>query len=177
MHMTKRVTFATAIVVILATIAAAQQVKPTDPPARPLAGTYRVQYTVSEIADGKRINSRNYETLAQEPVGGLVKWTQIRIGNRVPIPAEKGTQYLDVGVSIDAGLQREGDQLTLTTRFDLSSLAPDQPNTPAGVPLLRSVRFTADQVVSPGQKIVISSGDDLNTNHRFEVEEMVTRLK
>ncbi len=174
MPMTKSLILA---VIFLAAAAAAQQDKPAEQAAKAPAATYRVQYTVSEMAEGKRVNSRSYETLAQEPVGGNVKWTQIRLGNRVPIPGEKGPHYLDVGISIDAGLQREGDQLTLTTRLDLSSLAPEQPNTPGGMPVLRSVRFNSEQVVSPGQKVVISGGDDVNTNRRFEVEALVTRVK
>ncbi|MBZ5645688.1 MAG: hypothetical protein LAN37_00525 [Acidobacteriia bacterium] len=177
MHTTKTLMFAAVLIFLVAIAAAAQQDKPTEQTARPPAATYRVQYIVSEIADGKRINSRNYETLVQEPFGGNVKWTQIRLGNRVPIPGEKGPHYLDIGISIDTGLQREGDQLVLTTRFDLSSLAPEQPSTPGGMPVLRSVRFTAEQIVSPGQKVPVSSGDDVNTTHKFEVDAVVTRLK
>lgn len=173
MHTTKMLVLA-AVVIFLTALAAAQQEK-TDAPV--MGNTYRVQYTVSELADGKRINSRSYETLIQEPAGGGVQWTQIRVGNRVPIPGEKEPRYIDVGVSIDTGLQREGGQMVMKTRFELSSLAPEQGNTPVGSPVLRSVKFNSDHVVVTGQKVVVSSGEDVNSNHRFEVEALLTRMK
>jgi hypothetical protein len=43
--------------------------------------------------------------------------------------------------------------------------------------VLRSIRFNAEQIVNTGQKALVSSGDDVNTNHRFEVEALLTRLK
>ena len=163
------------LMIVLASLAAAQQEKAAEP-AAPTA-TYRVQYTVSEVADGKRVNSRSYETLVQEPAGGSVDWTQIRLGNRVPVPGEKGLHYLDVGISIDCGLQRVGGQLVMKTRFDLSSLAPEQGGAQGAMPVLRSIRFTADELVNPGQKTLLSSGEDVNSNHRFEVEALLTRVK
>lgn len=177
MHTTKKWIVA-AIVIYLAAVAAAQQEKPAEQPAAAPTNTYRVQYTVSEVADGKRINSRSYETLMQEPAGGAVQWSQIRMGNRVPVPGEKGLHYLDIGISIDSGLQREGGQLVMRTRIDLSSLAPEQQGSaPSAMPVLRSIRFNSDNLVSTGQKIMISSGEDVNTNHRFEVEALLTRVK
>lgn len=176
MHTTKMLILA-AVVIYLAAVAAAQQEKAAEQPAVNPASTYRVQYTISEVADGKRINSRNYETLAQEPSGGQVSWTQIRMGNRVPIPGDKEPRYLDVGVSIDTGLQREGGQMVMKTRFELTSVAPEQGNSPSAMPVLRSIKFNSDHLVSTGQKVLVSSGEDMNTNHRFEVEAMLTRLK
>jgi hypothetical protein len=176
MHTTKMFILA-AVVIYLAAVAAAQQGKPAEQPAVNPTNTYRVQYTVSEVADGKRINSRNYETLAQEPAGGQVSWTQIRMGNRVPIPGEKEPHYLDVGISIDTGLQREGGQMVMKTRFELTSVAPEQGSSGSAVPVLRSIKFNSDHLVSTGQKVLVSSGEDVNTNHRFEVEAMLTRVK
>ncbi len=164
-----------AVVIYLAAVAAAQQEKPAEQPAP--TNTYRVQYTVSEVADGKRINSRNYETLIQEPAGGAVQWTQIRMGNKVPIPGDTETHYMDVGIGIDTGLQREGGQMVMKTRFELTSVAPEQGSSPGAAPVLRSIKFNSDHLVSPGQKVLVSSGEDVNTNHRFEVEATVTRVK
>lgn len=174
MHTTKMLILSV-VVIFLAALTAAQE-KPAA--AAPVAGnTYRVQYTVSELADGKRINSRSYETLIQEPAGAGVQWTQVRVGNRVPIPGEKEPRYIEVGISIDTGLQREGGQMVMKTRFELTSLAPEQGTSTVGSPVLRSVKFNSDHVVMTGQKVVISSGEDVNTNHRFEVEALLTRMK
>jgi len=177
MQTTKTLVSVAIVIFLLALAASAQQDKPGDQPAKAPAGSYRVQYTVSEIADGKRINSRNYETVAQEPAGGNVKWAQIRLGNRVPHAGEKGPSFLDVGISLDCGLLHVDNQLTLSTRFDLSSVAAEQSATGTTLPILRSIRFTSEQTVSLGQKVLVSSGDDVNTNHKFELEVLVTRLK
>ncbi len=176
MHTTRMFVLA-AVVIYLAAVAAAQQEKPAEQPAAAPTSTYRVQYTISEVADGKRINSRSYETLIQEPAGGAVQWTQIRMGNKVPLPGEKEPHYIDVGIGIDTGLQREGGRLVMKTRFELTSVAPEQGGAPSAMPVLRSIKFNADQLVSTGQKVLVSSGDDVSTNHRFEVEAMLTRVK
>ncbi len=178
MHRTKLLILV-GVMIFLTALASAQEEK-SQSSARVIANTYRVQYTVSEVADGKRINSRAFETLVQEPVGGQVNWTQIRMGNRVPIPGEKEPHYMDVGINIDTGLQREGGDagvMVMKTRFELTSVAPEQGSTPGATPILRSVRFNSDHLVITGQKVLISSGDDVNTNHRFEVEALLTRVK
>ena len=176
MHTTKMLILA-AVVIFLTTLAAAQE-KSAPAPNAPTA-SYRVQYTISELADGKRINSRSYETLIQEPAGGQVGWAQIRMGNKIPIPGEKEPRYIDVGISIDSGLQREGGdsgQMLMKTHFELTSVAPDQSNTGAS-PVLRSIKFNSDHVAITGQKVLVSGGEDVNTNHRFEVEALLTRVK
>lgn len=173
MHTSKTLIVA---VIFLAAVAAAQQEQPA-PTTAAAGSTYRVQYTVSELAEGKRVNSRTYETLVQEPSGGQVSWTQIRMGNRIPVPGEKESHYVDIGLSIDTGLQHEGGQLVMKTRFELTSVAPEQGSTPSALPVLRSIRFNSDHLVGTGQKVLVSSGDDVNTNHRFEVEAVLTRLK
>ena len=173
---TTKLSLIAVLVIVLAAVAAAQENKPAEPSAQVSANTYRVQYTISEVADGKRINSRNYETLVQEPSGGQVNWTQIRMGNRVPVPGDKETHYIDVGLSIDTGLQRAGGQMVMKTRFELSSVAPEQ-GTASSAPVLRSVKFNSEHVVITGQKVLVSSGEDVNTNHRFEVEALLTKMK
>lgn len=178
MHNTTRMMIWLAAVIFTTSLTAvAQHEKPGDEaPAHP-AATYRLQYTISEIADGKRINSRNYETLMQEPTGGGQNWGQIRAGNRVPYQGKDGPSYLDVGISIDCGVRRVGDRFGLQTRFDMSSLAPEQPSAGLSMPVLRSIRFTSEATVPLNQKVLLSSGEDVSTNHRFEVELQVTQVR
>ncbi len=179
MHITKSLILAAILLSLLSWNAIAQEDKSAEAAAKAPPATYRLQYTVSEVADGKRINSRTYDTLVLvNPSSPGVNWSQIRMGNRVPFTGgEKGAQYLDVGVSIDCGLRHNGDGMALTTRFDLSSLAPDEKMSIAGMPVLRSVRFTSEQNLVVGQKVPISGGDDVNTNRRFELEVLATRVK
>jgi len=176
MHTTKCLMWA-AVLIFLVSLSAVGQEKAVESAPKPLLATYRMQYTVSEIADGKRVNSRSYETLVEEPTGNNANWSQIRMGNRVPLASEKGPSYFDIGLSIDAGIRKQGEQIHANTRFDLSSIAPEQQGAQGGAPVVRSIRFTADNNLALGQKVLLSAGDDVNSNHRFEVELVVTKMK
>ena len=177
MHTTKCLMWAAVLIFLLSVVASAQQERAIEPePKGPLA-TYRMQYTVSELADGKRVNSRTYETMVQEPSGSGANWSQIRMGNKISLTAEKGPIYMDTGLSIDAGLRKHGDQVEAATRFELTSVAPEQQGAQSGAPVLRSIKFSSDNNLTPGQKVLVAAGDDVNTNHRFEIELVVTKVK
>ena len=99
------------------------------------------------------------------------------MGNKIPLTAEKGPTYMDTGLSIDAGLRKWSDQLVASTRFELNSIAPEQQGAQSGAPVLRSIKLESDNALVLGQKTVIAAGDDVNTNHRFEIELLVTKVK
>ena len=75
---------------------------------KPLSA-YRLEYTLSEIENGKKINTRSYTMVTE--VGD--NWNRLRIGNRLPVASESGAnrqfQYLDIGMNIDCRLLREQD--------------------------------------------------------------------
>ena len=166
----------TAVVIFLMSVAVSAQEK-TEAPESKAPATYRMQYTIVELADGKRVNSRTYETMIAEPPQHQATWSKIRMGNKIPLTSEKGPTYMDTGLSIDAGLRKWGDQLYGSTRFELNSVAPEQQGSQSGAPVLRSIKLEADNALVLGQKTVIAGGDDVNTNHRFEIELVVTRIK
>src|SRR5271154_5610553 len=70
----------------------------------PAPGFYKLEFTVFEVADGKRTNPHTYVLmLADDERDG-----SIRVGNRVPIVTEstkdvsKQFQYIDVGFNLNA---------------------------------------------------------------------------
>jgi hypothetical protein len=135
---------------------------------------YRLDFSLHELEDGKKINTRQYSM-------GLiqgVQWQELKIGTRVPVEMKQGeVQYLDVGTNISARLQETKSVLELEVRADLSNFAaPDQENK-TSMPVLRQLRISGATIVSTGKPIVIGVVDDPNSKRQFQLEVTATRLK
>ena len=66
------------------------------------SSAYRLEFALSELEDGKKINTRSYSMLAQ--AGGVM--SKLRIGLRVPVAmANSQFQYMDVGMNIDCRVE------------------------------------------------------------------------
>lgn len=152
--------------------AAAQDTENKRPKQDDPNAAYRLDYVIAEVENGKRVNTRTYTLLTDEGGAG-----NMRMGMKVPIQAEKGPIYFDVGLKIDSRLRpRESGEVWLSTRFELSSLV-DQPQTVNGALPLRSVEYSTATVLVPGKSVVIASGDDLGSQKRFELSVTVTKLR
>lgn len=135
---------------------------------------YRLDFTLSELEDGKKINTRSYSLLAQ--VGGLNK---LRIGGRVPV--HTGTQnsasfqYFDIGMNIDCTVEERQGLAVLNTTFDSSSMAGErEPDTHQ--PLIRQMRSVVRSVVTPGKPTLLTSMDDPTSRARFQIEVTATKV-
>ena len=143
--------------------------------------SYRLDFTISELEDGKKINSRQYSMNMNSGEGN-----EIKIGTRVPVDAKQGEfQYLDVGTSIWCRLRDRADHsvawlandVMLQVRSDLSSFAiPDQ-QAQNMRPIIRQVKIDSSAIATVGKQMVVGSADDPNSKRQFQLEVMVTRLK
>ncbi len=164
---------------LLALPASAQEAKSTVTTvarAEKSAATYKLDFTLSELEDGTRLNSRSYSMLIEEDA-----WGRTRIGTRVPINLGegKGIQYMDVGFSLDARVnQREGD-LRLELRLETSSFAPVEGNDASRPrePVLRSMRSDLTASVTPGKLVLLTTVDELGSKRRFQLEVTATRTR
>jgi hypothetical protein len=139
-------------------------------PVKPVHA-YRVDFSISELEGGKKINTRHYSMdLNSGP------WTQIKIGTRVPVSTSQNSfQYLDLGTSIDCEIGEEGDDLSLDVRSDFSNLSsPEEHSTQ---PIIRQIKINGRTLAVPGKPIAIGSVDDPNSNRQFQLEATVTRLR
>ena len=135
--------------------------------------TYRVEFNVREIEDGKRLNSRNYMMLVEEG-----DWGKIRVGNRVPYQyGEKSFQYQDVGMSIDCRPHEQGDGVALSIHVDFSSVVPQPQTSPTYNPVLRTERTEVESMVKLGKPTLVATMDDVVSNHSFEIEVTATKVK
>lgn len=139
---------------------------------------YRLDYTLAELENGKRVDSRHYSMdvgggdQAQRSIG------HVEIGTRVPIESKSdGTvQYMDVGTKITGALYMRGGIELLDTSCDISSVAPEQTNT-SGRPVLRTLQVNNVMPLVQGKSLLVGTADDPNSNREFQLEVTVTELK
>jgi hypothetical protein len=141
---------------------------------------YRVDFSVNEMEDGKKINSRQY---SMNVAAGDNQ--EIKIGTRVPIE-EKANEfsYLDVGTSLWCRLRDRSDvawlanaAVLLNVRSEVSNFAvPDQQGQNMR-PLLRQLKIEASTVAQLGKPLVVGSVDDPNSKRQFQLEVTVAKLR
>jgi 3D (Asp-Asp-Asp) domain-containing protein len=144
------------------------------PEVEKTVNAYRLDFSVNEIEDGKKINTRQYSMNLNAEDGN-----EIKIGTRVPVEAKQGEfQYLDVGTNIWCRIGERANGLALSVRAEVSNFAmPDQQEHTAARPVLRQLEIHASTVAQLGKPIVIGSVDDPNSKRQFQLEVTVTKLK
>jgi hypothetical protein len=161
----------------------------SDRPAKP-AHAYRVDFSITELADGKKVNTRHYSMVLNSGPGSG-PWSQLKIGTRVPVttgssPSGTGSaganlpftqfQYLDVGTSIDCEVGEQGEDLSLNVRSDFSNLSSaEEQHSPQ--PIIRQIKINGQTITSPGKPVVIGAVDDPSSNRQYQLEAIITKLK
>lgn len=131
---------------------------------------FRVEVTFSETVDKKPGSAKSFVMLINDGAVG-----QIRTGSRVPIPSEKGVQYMDVGFNLDCRLEDHGDSVQLAFTAESSTLA-EGPGSPLPAPVVRSNRTQVTTSLTLGKKTMIISADDVNSARQGQVEVTITRI-
>jgi hypothetical protein len=148
-----------------------------------IANFYHLDFTLSEVEDGKKTNARTYSMLAQ--VGTLNK---LRVGARVPVVTSSSTmnpsnnfqfQYLDVGMSIDCRPQEQQGLLFLGVTLDSSNFTPPPAlsSSAPGQPIIHQMRADVNPLVTPGKPTVIATMDDPSSNRQYRLEVVATKVK
>jgi len=144
--------------------------------ARPPIEQYHLEFSINELEDGKKINSRQY-SMNLNTNGS----DEIKIGTRVPVEVKEGEfQYMDVGTNIMARIGESRDQTPeLTVRAESSSFAAE-PN--AGEkrdlhPPVRQLKMGGTVLLPVSKPVVISSADDPNSRRQFQLEVTVTKIR
>lgn len=143
----------------------------TERPEKPVHA-YRIDFSIRELEDGKKINTRHYSMdLNSGP------WSAIKIGTRVPVSPTQGSfQYIDLGTSIDCEVGEQGEDVTLDIRSDFSNLSgPEEQHSTQ--PIIRQIKINGRTVTALAKPVIIGAVDDPNSNRQFQLEATVTRLK
>jgi hypothetical protein len=140
---------------------------------------YRLDFSLNEMDDGKKINTRQYSLNSR-----FNDWNQIKIGTRVPVEAKQGEfEYLDVGTSIRCRLVDQTDMaalgggVSLNVQADISNFATPEQQGQRVQPVVRQLRIEASTVVALGKSMVVGIVDDPNSKRQFQLEVIVTKLK
>lgn len=141
---------------------------------------YRLDFSINEMEDGKKVNTRQYSMNLTTNEGN-----EIKIGTRVPIESKNSAngnefQYLDVGTNIFARIGETRGQSDLTVRADLSNFAVPGPSSekPEILPIVRQIKLGGTVMLPPASKtFVMVSADDPNSKRQFQMEVTVTKVK
>jgi len=155
--------------------ASAQDSSPSKavPETEKTVNAYRLDFSVNEFEDGKKINGRQYSMNLNADDAN-----EIKIGTRVPVESKQGEfQYLDVGTNIWCRIGERANGLPLSVRAEISNFAmPDQQGQQVR-PVLRQLSIRASTVAQLGRPSVVGSVDDPNSKRQFQLEVTVTKLK
>jgi hypothetical protein len=155
--------------------AAAQQAD-TDkaPKAEKPLSAYRLDFSVNELEDGKKINTRQYSMNLNSDGSN-----ELKIGTRVPVESKQGEfQYIDVGTSIWSRAEDRNGAIDLSVRAEISNFAdPEQKQGSDMRPVLRQLKISAGTLAVLGKPMIVGSVDDPNSKRQFQLEVTVTKLK
>lgn len=183
--MLKRMAVAGAMVVSLMlapTISARAQDSAPKAAETPEPGhAYRVDFVISEMEDGKKINSRQYALNLNAGESD-----QLKVGTRVPVEVKQSEiQYLDVGTSVWCRLRDRGwpnfswlgNDVMLNLSAEISNFAvPDQQGQSMR-PAIRQMKIESSTIAVVGKQMVVGIVDDPNSKRQFQLEVTATRLK
>jgi hypothetical protein len=150
----------------------AQESSAARPQAAQATG-YRLDLSINEMEDGKKINTRHYSMNLTDDSATK----ELKIGTRVPVEPEQGKfQYIDLGTNISAKMYLNQNSLTLDVRVEVSSLASADQAT-RGQPLVRQMVLSGRTLVIPDRAMVIGSVDDPNSKREFQLDATATKIK
>lgn len=150
----------------------AQEASAAKPPTAQ-ATAYRLDLSINEMEDGKKINTRHYSMNLTDDSATK----ELRIGTRVPVETEQGKfQYIDLGTYISAKLYVNQNSLILDVRVEVSNLASSD-QAARGQPLVRQMVLSGRTLVVPDRAMVIGSVDDPNSKREFQLDATATRIK
>lgn len=170
-----------------AALAFAQESNKKDQVSVPiLLRSYRLLFVLSEMEDGKKINTRSFGMLVKEAPPHEPAIYKLRVGDRIPIvtggevptnPAQ--IQYLDIGVNIDCKLyDEENGSLNLDFKAALTGLtAAKKEVRPVNQPTESQMQAEGNVILTVGQTAILTSMDDPTSKRQFSLEVTATKVK
>lgn len=141
---------------------------------------YRLTYTITDIEDGKRGESRHYSLVAVADMRSTLK-----VGSRVPIvtgsyegqSANTQVQYQDVGLYIEATVSGSPDGLNLRSNVEETSPEAAKSTAPVNDPEIRQTILDEVTLLEQGKPQVLGSVEFEGSSHRREIEVVVEPVR
>jgi hypothetical protein len=152
----------------------AQAESENTPKAERVLNAYRLDFSLNELEEGKKINTRQYSLNLNSGSSN-----ELQIGTRVPVGTKQGEfHYVDVGTSIWSRIEDRNGSIALSVRAEISNFAsPEQNHDPGGLPVLRQLKIGADTLALLGKPMLVGIVDDPNSKRQFQLEVTVTKLR
>ena len=139
-----------------------------------LVEAYRLDFSINELEDGKKINTRQYSMNLNGNDSN-----ELKIGTRVPLEGKEGqVEYIDVGTDIAGRMQSRNGQVEVFMHTDMSNFAiPEQAQGHDTHPVIRQLKISGSTLAVLGKPMIIGSVDDPNSKRQFQVEVTVNKLR
>lgn len=138
--------------------------------------SYRGDFSLIEIQNGKKVDTRQYSLTFGTNGRG-----HISIGTRVPTTTKTdGTvSYLDANTTIDASIGERAHDTVLDVNCNVTSVVPGlfPGQDPASPPILRILTISSVSMLVVGKQIVVGVADDPNSKAQFELDATITETK
>ncbi len=137
------------------------------------ATVYKVEYRIRDGSDAASKTGRRYTMLCDTTGRGTFK-----VGDRVPVATGPNqVNYLDIGVNIDTMVRERSNEsrVALTANMDFSTLVEHKQLAGFSNPTVAQMKINVDTLVTPGKPTIVASIDDPVTQHKVDIEAVVTK--
>lgn len=151
-------------------------------PEKPHTRTYLLDFTLTELEDGKKVNTRTYSARL---VGSPGEQVRIKQGMRVPIltkdkEGQPTTTYLDIGFQLYGRIM--DDMANVNPAYfaggvEMSGLvSPDEQSrvAPNGPPMMRSMQYNLSSTLTPGKSVRLLDVDEADGKRRLQIDLVYT---
>jgi hypothetical protein len=143
--------------------------------------SYKLDFTVSELDNGKKINSRSYSTLMRAEAAP--KWTggrSLRAGSRVPVAVgatnANGADDLEIGMNIDYRIMPMANGKVAVWANWQYSTVENALERETGHPVIRHVSPQVDALIPVNKPTIVSEVDDVASTRHYVFEVKVTKV-
>jgi hypothetical protein len=157
-------------VLVMAAIAFGQEKNSNPSPAR-LNHTYQLQFTFTELEDGKKINTRSYmvRTVGSERFA-------VREGARVPVSGKDNqVTYIDIGLNL-TGKMNDFSDMVFTGNIEMSGLVSENEQSrmaPNGPPAMRNLSYALGSGLVEGKSTRVLDVDQPDGKRRLQIDLVV----
>lgn len=148
-----------------------KQKRSSEKLSRPMK-IYRLEFTVDELVEGKRVNTRTFSMMVKEG-----ETNRVRMGTKLLI-SSSGTEakFTDLGLKFDCKLEERGELILLDGKLDLNDpvIAEDGKPNPT---MIRNLQAEIETAFPPDKNTVLGAYDDAASKRRYELRATVSRIK
>jgi hypothetical protein len=145
--------------------------------------TYKLEFTVHQFENGKKINDRSYAVIVERGrARDDANRYSLKAGSKIPVVTGSSSggisqyNYVDIGMNFDCRLWGPDDGLMLQSTVEVSSLSMPQQGSP-NQPTVRQAKADLVSPISSAKPVTIASFDEVDAPRRMDIEVTATKLR